>query len=590
MSERVLMLGNEAIARGVWEAGAIFAAAYPGTPSTEILENIGRHYPEVRAQWCTNEKVAFDEAIGVSFAGGRAFVAVKHVGLNVASDPFMVFPYAGSIGGFVCVTADDPGMHSSQNEQDNRYYAKFGKVPCLEPSDGDEARRWIKKAYELSEQWESPVLLRTVTRLSHTRSAVELGERTEYPLKEHPKNFDRNVVPINRMKRRPVIEEKINKIKEFAEEYELNVIEEGDPNVGVIAGGVSYMYAREVFPEATYFKLGMMWPLPEKKLKAFCKRFKKVYVIEEGEPFLEENLRIFGIKNIIGKKKLPVIGEYSPEVLAQNLQKEKLPKAIKAKGKVLPRPPMLCAGCPHRGVFQAFKKERFYVHGDIGCYTLGAMPPFNAEHTVLCMGASIGMASGFTLTVPEEEKSKVCAVIGDSTFIHGGIPSLIDAVYNKIPVTVVILDNSTTGMTGQQNHPGTGKTIREEETHKIDIETVCRAVGVKKVVKVDPYDFKATREAVKEVGAYREGPSVLISERICVQLPEFKYAVHPIAVHDAEKCEQCLACDSIKCPYLAIDESKTPVINVALCVGCGMCVQLCKQEALSLVEREPSKV
>jgi indolepyruvate ferredoxin oxidoreductase alpha subunit len=496
------MSGNEAIARGAWEAGLVFAAGYPGTPSTEVLENLAR-YEEVDAHWSTNEKVAFDEAVGAALGGARSMVIMKHVGLNVAADPFMVFPYAGTNAGFVVLVADDPGMYSSQNEQDSRYFAKMAKVPLLEPSDAAEARDMIKTAFEVSERFATPVMFRTTTRLAHTRGVVESGERTEVPRKEFSRKASQYAIPVYARFRRPELEEKLNRLRELAEDFEGNVIEEGDAQLGVVSHGIPYQYVKEVAPEATVLRLGMIYPLPEKRLRDFCARFDTVFVVEESEGFIQQEMASLGILNVIGKERFTNIGELSADVVAAGLKGTPVPPAFSQDVAILPRPPVLCAGCPHRGVFTTLKKLGVLVTGDIGCYTLGCLPPFDAMHTTFCMGASIGNATGFN----KAGEDRVVAVIGDSTFLHAGLPSVMSAAYNQVPTTTILLDNGTTGMTGQQNHPGTGHTLKGNPAPAVDYEALVRSLGVEHVAVVDPWDLEATEKAI-ESGLAHPGPAV----------------------------------------------------------------------------------
>ncbi len=552
----------------------MFAAGYPGTPSTEILENLGR-YPEVHAQWSANEKVAFDEGMGAAIGGVRTLVTMKHVGLNVAADAFMVFPYAGTNAGFVVVSADDPGMHSSQNEQDNRFLARMAKVPVIEPSNPQECKDFVGVAFELSETYQTPVMLRTTTRVAHTRGLVELGERQEVPRRPFTPDIKRYSVPIYRRLRRPEVEKRLEQLREYAEESALNVVEMRDSAVGVVVNGISYHYVREVLPEASTFKLGMTYPLPRRKLLDFCAAHDTVYVVEEGEPFIEEQLTAFGATNLVGKELLGTIGEYSPERIAAAITGEAPPADFSQEIAVLPRPPMLCVGCGHRTVFEALKSLKVLVTGDIGCYTMGALPPFEASHTTFCMGASIGNAIGFTRAGVE----KVVAVIGDSTFIHAGIPSLIDAVYNKTPATVIILDNNTTGMTGHQPHPGTGVTLKGEPTHKLDFAALARAVGVEYVVEVDAWERRPVYRAIRGALAH-DGPAVVIVHGPCQQLPEMKYReIVPFFV-DESRCIQCGVCYRVFCPALVENERGYPTIISSDCVACTLCVQMCPADAI----------
>jgi indolepyruvate ferredoxin oxidoreductase alpha subunit len=575
------MSGNEAIARGAWEAGVVFATGYPGTPSTEVLEGIGR-YPEVDAHWSTNEKVAFDEGMGAALGGVRTLVTMKHVGLNVAADPFMVFPYAGTNAGFVVLVADDPGMYSSQNEQDSRYFAKMGKVPVLEPSDAGEARTMIRQAYELSERFATPVMFRTTTRLAHTRGIVEPGERTEVPRREFVADARRYAIPVYARFRRPELEAKLQRLREFAEEYEGNVVEEGDPTVGIISHGIPYQYVKEVAPDATVFKLGMLYPLPAKRLQQFCARFETVYVVEESEGFIEQELASFGVLNVIGKARFTNIGELSADLVAAGLTGSDVPADFGGDVAILPRPPKLCAGCPHSGVFSAIRKLRILVTGDIGCYTLGCLPPLSAIDTTFCMGASIGNATGFTKAGVE----KVVAVIGDGTFLHSGLPSLMSAVYNGVPTTMILLDNGTTGMTGHQDHPGTGHTLKHATAPAIDYEALLRSIGVEHITVVDPWNLKDVRQAVKAALAH-PGPAVVIAQRACALLPDEKAKTHTPYVVDTAACIQCDYCMQSGCPALVWEDGHPEILDW-VCIGCDICAQLCPVDAIHPVETDPA--
>jgi indolepyruvate ferredoxin oxidoreductase alpha subunit len=573
------MSGNEAIALGAWEAGVSFAAGYPGTPSTEVLESIAR-YEGVDAHWSTNEKVAFDEGMGAALGGVRTLVTMKHVGLNVAADPFMVFPYAGTNAGFVVLVADDPGMYSSQNEQDSRYFAKMGKVPLLEPADAAEAREMIKRAYELSEAFATPVMFRTTTRLAHTRGVVESGVRKEVPRREFVRDARQYAIPVFAGLRRPELEEKLQRLREYAEEFDGNVVEEGDPTIGVVTHGIPYQYVKEVAPEATVFKLGMLYPLPEQRLKEFCARFETVYVVEESEGFIQQEMAGFGILNVVGKDRFTNIGELSADLVASGLKGVSVPTDFSQEVAVLPRPPKMCAGCPHSGVFSALRKLRVLVTGDIGCYTLGCLPPLSAIDTTFCMGASIGNATGFSRAGEE----RVVAIIGDSTFLHSGLPSLMSAVYNQVPTTLILLDNSTTGMTGHQEHPGTGHTLQEEPAPSVDYESLIRAIGVQHVEVLDPWELKNLRTAVKNALAH-PGPAVVITRRACVLLPEEKAKDRiPYRVIEDE-CIQCDYCMESGCPALVM-AGEYPRVREWECIGCAICAQLCPVDAILPVEAE----
>jgi indolepyruvate ferredoxin oxidoreductase alpha subunit len=582
------MSGNEAIARGAWEAGAHHATGYPGTPSTEILENL-QSYEDITAEWSTNEKVALDVAMGVSLAGRRALVTMKHVGLNVASDSLMVIPYSGCIGGLVVVSADDPGMHSSQNEQDNRYFAKFAKVPLLEPIDPQEAKDFVVAAFEMSERFETPVLLRTTTRISHAKGVVELGERTDVETKQYRTDIRRFLVPPFARLRRPTVEERLIVLGEFSESFPYNRVEEGDPDVGVITSGVGYQYAREVLPDATYLRLGMSFPFPETLVRAFCKRFKRVYVIEEGEPFIEEQLRIRGITNIVGKEKVPLMGELNPEILAQAIQGTPIPESYGAEIPLPPRPPLFCLGCPHRGVFYVLKKmmkSDVVAMGDIGCYTLGGLPPYSSMQTSFCMGGSVGNAVGFALGNQGNGGHKAVGVIGDGTFLHGGIPGLIDMVYKRSPATLVICDNSTTAMTGQQENPASGHTSSGQEAPEVDLVKLIESLGVEFVRTVDPYDLKLLRKTLW-AAIKHPGPAVVVAQHACLRIKEERMKHREPIRFEAENCDQCKLCHDLGCPAMEWSDETGPIIDDLQCVGCAMCAELCVADALCPGEVAP---
>lgn len=579
VNEKQLLQGNTAIARGAYEAGVEFAAAYPGTPSSEIPVELGK-YEEIDVQWSANEKVAFDEAMGAAIAGKRSMAIMKYVGVNVAADPFMVFPYGGTTGGFVLVSCDDPGMHSSQNEQDNRYFAKMAKVPMIEPSDGQEGKEFLKVAFDISEKFGLPALFRSTMRISHTKFNVgNFTERVQVEQKQYEPDIPNWVVPVFAKNKRVHLDEKFAKLEEFAEECELNVIEEGTSNIGVVTSGAAYQYAKEILPDAHIFKLGLTWPLPKQRLADFCSKFDKVYVLEEQEAFLEEHLRIWGITNVVGKEVFPSSGELSAELVDHVLNGAEKITDYSDEFSIIQRPPQLCAGCPHRGMYYALKKNKTFVTGDIGCYTLGCLPPLSAMHTSFCMGSSIGNGFGFDKAGME----KVVGIIGDSTFIHGGIPSLIDVVYNKSNMVTVILDNSTTGMTGHQDHPATGYTLKGEETHAIDLEQLVRACGVQSLQVVDPYDLTACDKAVKEALAF-DGPAVIITKRPCALTDEVKKQPKTPRAVDDENCIDCGACHKLGCPSISKTGDLTK-IDYNTCIGCTMCEQVCKPDAIAAITK-----
>ena len=574
-----LMSGNAAIARGAWEAGVVFAAGYPGTPSTEVLEHLAQ-YDEVRAQWSVNEKVAFDEGVGAALGGLRTMVTMKHMGLNVASDAFMALPYSGVNAGFVVLVADDPNMHSSVHEEDTRFFARVAKMPMVEPSGPQEAKELVGVAFELSERFRTPVMYHSTTRIAHTKGLVELGERLEMPQVQYEINAPQFSTGIYRHRLRPEVEAKLEKLREYAEEFPLNHIEEGRlrtqvPPIGVITSGICYQYVREVLPEATIFKLTMLYPLPLQKLKAFCREFEKVYVIEEGEGFLEEQLAAAGVTNLVGKALFGTIGEYSPQRLEAAIKGTQFPTDFGREIAIPPRYPTFCTGCLHRTVYHALRDLNTMVAGDIGCYTMGALPPFGMVHVNYCMGSSVGNAYGLQQAGVE----RAVAVIGDSTFIHAGIPGLIDAVYNEGNNTIVILDNSTTGMTGQQVHAGTGVTLKGEPTVKFDFATLARAVGVKHVAEVDAWQMLEVKRAVKDAMQY-DGVAVVVIHGPCQQLPEMKEReIVPYFV-DQEACYGCDLCLALYCPAILKDEEGKLHILEHECVACGICAQICPVEAI----------
>jgi len=578
-----LMSGNEAIARGAWEAGCTVASAYPGTPSTEILENLSC-YPEVYSEWATNEKVAVEVACGASMAGARAFSAMKHVGLNVAADPIFTIAYEGVNGGLVIVSADDPGMHSSQNEQDNRQYAPFAKIAMLEPSDSQECKDFMKEAFTLSESFDIPVLLRVSTRICHSKSLVELGEREEVGVRKYEKNIKKNVmIPAHCRPMHHVLEERLIKIQEYGSTCPQNKIELGKTKKGIITSGISYQHAREVFgDDVSYLKIGLSHPLPDKLISDFAAMMDELYVIEENEPYLENQIKMLGI-NCKGKEFIPRCDELNPEIIRKALLNSEKQDLYEVDIKVPARPPVLCPGCPHRGLFYAMSKYKDIVTtGDIGCYTLGMVPPLNVTDAIICMGASISAGIGFKRAFMRgNTKEKVFGVIGDSTFFHSGITGLIDVVYNKTSMVTVILDNSITAMTGHQENPGTGKTLMGEVTEKIDLVQIVKAVGIKEknLRVVDPYDFKATEAAVKDAYEATE-PFVIITKRECALIKEVlkKRANNYCYVHK-EKCKKCKACMKIGCPAIALKNGEVE-IDRSMCNGCTICKQVCKFDSI----------
>ena len=572
-----LMLGNEAVARGLYEAGCSFVSSYPGTPSTEITEYAAT-YDEIYAEWAPNEKVAAESAFGASLAGRRAFCGMKHVGLHVAADPLFTLTYTGVNGGMVIGVADDPGMHSSQNEQDSRHYAKASKAPMLEPSDSAEALAFTKAAFELSERFDTPVLLKMCTRVAHSQSLVEESPRADFTPRAYEKNIAKYVMmPGNAKRRHPVVEQRMKDLAEYAETSPLNRWERGtEKKLGVITSSTCYQYVREVCgEEVSVLKLGMVWPLPEKMLREFCASCERVVVVEELDAFLEEHCAALGLK-VEGKNLFPLLGEISQNMVAEALG-GKAHSGPDVDAQIPPRPPVMCAGCPHRGLFFTLAKLKLNVIGDIGCYTLGAVAPLNAVDSVLCMGASVSGIHGFNKASGGELAGKTVAVIGDSTFMHSGITGLVNIAYNDSASTVIIVDNSITGMTGHQQNPTTGKTLKGDPAAKIDLEALCRAVGIARVRVVDPNDLKATETAIKEELAAAE-PSVVIARRPCALLKYVKHAA-PLCV-DREACKSCKACMRIGCPAISMVEGKA-VIDATLCTGCGVCAQLCKFGALN---------
>lgn len=570
-----LMLGNKAVARGLYEAGCKVISSYPGTPSTEITEEAAA-YNEIYCEWAPNEKVALEVAHGATLGGVRAACAMKHVGLNVAADPLFTISYQGLNAGLVVCVADDPGMHSSQNEQDSRHYAIAAKLPMLEPSDSEESRVFVKKAFEMSEKFNTPVLLKMVTRVAHSQSIVDTEERVEPDRVPYVKDPAKVMMTLNSRNAHIRVEERTKALIEYAESTELNRVEMGeDTSVGIITDSTSYQYAREVLGDkASILKLGMINPLPEKLIKDFAQKVDKVIVLEELDPIIENHCKQLGIK-VAGKDTFPICGEFSQNLVRKCLGMKE-PEHITIEENVPARPPVMCAGCPHRGIFYILKKKKCMVYGDIGCYTLGAVAPLNAMDLNVCMGASCSGLHGFNKAIGEEAESNSVGVIGDSTFIHSGMTGITDISYNMSNSTVIILDNSITGMTGHQQNPTTGKNLRGEPAGKVDLEALCRAFGFNRVRVVDPYDLKAVEEAVTEELAAKE-PSIIISRRPCVMI---KGTVHkpPISV-DESKCVGCKQCMSIGCPAIAVKDKKAH-IDPTLCIGCKVCSQMCKFEAI----------
>ncbi len=588
------MSGNEAIALGAFEAGVTVASGYPGTPSTEIMENLCR-YEGVYTEWAPNEKVGLEVAIGASFAGARALATMKHVGVNVAADPLFTASYTGGRGGLVIITADDPEMHSSQNEQDNRNYAFAAKLPMLEPSDPAEAKAFMGYAYQLSEELDTPVFMRITTRIAHVKGIVEKGERINPPvevgIEKVPAKFV--MLPGNAKKRRGAVEERMIKCREIAEEAPYNVIEEGDTRRGFITSGVSYLYVKEAFPDAAVLKLGMCWPLPEKMIRRFADSVDELVIVEELDPFLEIHIKAMGIA-CTGKDLIPAQGELNTSIVRNAIEQTTGPELFQAPELPM-RPPNMCAGCPHRGIFFNLSRMKLFVSGDIGCYTLGFLPPLSAMDSTVCMGASVSIAHGMVKALGEGAHDKVVSVIGDSTFIHSGITGLINSVYNNSASTLIILDNRITAMTGQQPNPASGTSIKGEAAHSIDLEALCRSVGVRHVYVVDPHDVPGTRKVLKEAVALEE-MSVVISQAPCVLLPEMKLKKPVSYFTNQENCVGCMACIRLGCPAI----SWTPFaegeaekrgykkkqkgiskIDEILCNDCGQCASLCKFHAIT---------
>lgn len=572
-----LLLGNAAVAQGAYEAGVHFVSSYPGTPSTEITEVMAT-FPkeEVYCEWAPNEKVAAESAIGAAIAGARAMTCCKHVGLNVMADPLFTDSYIGVNGGMVFCVADDPGMHSSQNEQDSRHYAKAAKVPMFEPSDSAECKEFTKLAFDISEEYDTPVIIRLSTRVSHSQSLVEIGERQNREVKEYQKDIAKNVMmPGMAIKRHVVVEDRTKKLTDYAENTALNTVENNGSEIGVITSGIAYQYAKEALGDkVNYLKLGMLWPLPTNKIKDFAKDLKQVFVIEELDPFIEEHCRAIGVE-VIGKERFTMLGEYTPAMIKKAVFNQEPEKFFEPDENIPNRPPVMCAGCPHRATFYVLHKLGLTVSGDIGCYTLGAMAPLSAVDTTICMGASISAAHGMAKVKGSQFNNKLVSVIGDSTFMHSGITGLSDIVYNKGANTVIILDNSITGMTGHQDNPTTGKTIRGEATKQVDLIKLCQGLGVEHITVCDPFDVKKFEAIVKEETA-REEVSVIIAQRPCALLKTVKYSGH---CEITEKCRKCKMCMKLGCPAISL-KGDAVSIDTTQCNGCGLCVGVCPFEAI----------
>ena len=589
---KLLMTGNEAIARGAYEAGVRFASAYPGTPSTEILENVATYKEDIVAEWATNEKVALEAAIGGSIAGARTMASMKHVGVNVAADPLFTFSYTGVNGGMVLITADEPGMHSSQNEQDNRNYAKFAKIAMFEPSTSQEAKDMLKEAFEISEKYDTPVLFRVTTRLCHSKGIVECSDRVEVPIKEYIKNPKKNLtVPAHARVRRVEIDDRMSKLLEYSNNTHLNNYEINDTKIGIVASGMCYTYAKEVFKDnASYMKLGFTNPLPMEKIKKFASKVDNVYVIEENDPFIEEQLKANNIK-CHGKDIFPSYGELTPDVIRKSVFGKTNDTIDYNKDLVVNRPPGLCAGCPHRGFFYELgKRKNVMVTGDIGCYTLGFAPPYNAMDTTICMGASLSSGHGAqkVFNMKENNKIRVVGVLGDSTFFHTGINSLLDVVYNKGNSISVILDNRITGMTGHQQNPGTGYTLQGDVTSEVNIEELVKACGVKHIRTINPNNLSQVKESLDWAFELDE-PSVIIARWPCAlkkfskqDIEEFNNPFTSKCSVNTDKCIGCKLCMKIGCPAISFkSEEKMVSIDSNKCVGCEVCSQVCPKDAIS---------
>ena len=572
MNQKVIMLGNEAIARGAYEAGVKVSAAYPGTPSTEISENLVKYKDDIYAEWSPNEKVATEVAIGASVSGVRSMACMKHVGLNVAADPLYTVSYMGVNGGLVVIVADDPGLYSSQNEQDTRMVARAAQVPVLEPSDSMEAKEFMKFAYEISENFDRPVIFRTTTRLAHSQGLVELCDRVEPEDKPYEKDIRKNVMmPGNAKLRHIEIEKRNLELAEAANTMAINKVEMNDTKIGVITSGIPYQYVKEAIPNVSVLKLGMVNPLPKKLIEEFAQKVETLYIVEELDPVIEEQVKSWGVK-AIGKEIFTVQGEYSANMIREAILGEKAD--VKAPAQVPGRPPILCPGCPHRSVYHVLNKLKIHAAGDIGCYTLGAVAPLSVVDTTICMGASISSLHGMEKAKGKDYIKNWVAVIGDSTFLHTGVNSLMNMMYNRATGTVMILDNSTTGMTGHQDHAATGKTLLGEPTYAIDIPALCRAIGVKNVVEVNAFDIEKLEKVVKEEVA-KDEVSVIITKSPCVLLDKSK---KPVYIAHEDKCKKCGMCMKPGCPAMTRNADGT------MCTGCGLCETLCKFEAIELVE------
>ena len=579
MAEKKILLGNEAIARGAYEAGVKVSSAYPGTPSTEVSENVVK-YDEVYAEWAPNEKVAMEVALGASIAGVRSMCAMKHVGVNVAADPLYTAAYTGVKGGLVLVAADDPGMYSSQNEQDSRMVARAAMVPVVEPSDSAEAKEFMKYAFDLSEKYDTPIILRTTTRLSHSQGLVELQERVEPEDIAYERDAAKFVMmPGNAIKRHLFVEDRLKRMAEDANTMPIKKVEYNDLSVGFITSGIPYQYVKEAMPNASVLKLGLVNPLPKKLIEEFASKVDKLYIFEELEPVIEEQVKAWGISKAVGKEIFTVQGEYNAEMIREKVLGE--PTDADKPAQVPPRPPILCPGCPHRSVFTVLKKLKIHGAGDIGCYTLGAVAPLSVIDTTICMGASISTLHGMEKAKGKDYIRNWVAVIGDSTFMHTGINSLVNMVYNQSTGTVIILDNSTTGMTGHQDHAATGKTLKGEIVPAINIYNLCKSLGIENVYEVDAFNQKELEEVIKRETA-REAVSVIITKAPCALLKgvKFPFKCRPVS----DKCKKCGACLKPGCPALTKNEDGTISIDETMCNGCGLCMQLCKFSAIEQVK------